>query len=143
VRDGKNDSVASAQYWCNANGTVLSFREYNNTDCEAHDAVHVGNYSVPFTRDGYTFDCECWARDVFVESREYNNTLESEAQPWKSNKANGVPPGRHPEHGYQKRPGNPDPKCGGSYDSRLTMSGSCFGYFDNATHDVRSSATSR
>jgi len=116
----KDMNVLSAQYWCNANGTVMSWREFNTTGCADHSLLDQGNFTVPKTINGYTFDCACLSSNVFAKRRVYNETMSD------------VPaqtPKRYPGAG----------KCGGAHVETIAMSGTCMGYFDNATVDPFSS----
>eukprot|EP00614_Pseudopedinella_elastica_P013177 CAMPEP_0172614948 /NCGR_PEP_ID=MMETSP1068-20121228/55727_1 /TAXON_ID=35684 /ORGANISM="Pseudopedinella elastica, Strain CCMP716" /LENGTH=409 /DNA_ID=CAMNT_0013419917 /DNA_START=80 /DNA_END=1306 /DNA_ORIENTATION=- len=108
--------IESVQYWCNPNGTVLSWREFNSTSCADKDVASQGNASVPFTVQGYTFDCVCLKSNIFVERLVFNETVAD--VPGKVEK-------RYPGVG----------KCGGPSVSTLAMSGTCLGYFDNVTQD--------
>ena len=114
VLEVPTNNLGSAQYWCSPNGTTFSYREYNGTSCNAKEVSAAGNFSVPFTRNGFTFDCECWESKVFVEAHKFNAS-DRDGQP-----------GVHLSKADAEQ-------CRGPSESEISMSGSCVGFFDNGT----------
>ena len=85
-------AAVDSSYRCNANGTTLSWVEYNVSSCggcaagedeciyDQKRVIGSGNRSVPFESDGFTFGCSCFGDDKFVTMHTYNASADNNGQ---------------------------------------------------------------
>ena len=73
VVDPESTTALSARYYCNADGTVVSFQEFNATGCDRGWLMDSGNGTVPFIHRSTTFSCHCDSENTYASMQLFNN----------------------------------------------------------------------